>query len=93
MPAGFLFSSLKAARWTAPLASFLFFFMSEIAKAYEPKEVEQRWYANWLEAGCFKAEADSAKEPYAIMIPPPNVTGMLHICIIRTLEKSYRKII
>ena len=53
--------------------------MSEIAKAYEPKEVEQRWYTNWLEAGCFKAVADSAKEPYAIMIPPPNVTGMLHM--------------
>ena len=49
--------------------------MSEIAKAYEPKEVEQRWYANWLEAGCFKGVADPAKEPYAIMIPPPNVTG------------------
>ena len=53
--------------------------MSEIAKAYEPKEVEQRWYTNWLEAGCFKGVADSAKEPYAIMIPPPNVTGMLHM--------------
>ena len=53
--------------------------MSEIAKSYEPKEVEQRWYANWLEAGCFKGVADPAKEPYAIMIPPPNVTGMLHM--------------
>ncbi len=53
--------------------------MTEIAKAYEPKEVEQRWYANWLEAGCFKGVADPAKEPYAIMIPPPNVTGMLHM--------------
>ncbi|HKK19407.1 MAG TPA: valine--tRNA ligase [Opitutales bacterium] len=53
--------------------------MSEIAKAYEPKEVEARWYANWLEAGCFKAVADPEREPYAIMIPPPNVTGMLHM--------------
>ncbi|WP_269526945.1 valine--tRNA ligase [Coraliomargarita parva] len=53
--------------------------MSEIAKAYEPKEVEQRWYANWLEAGCFKGQVDDAREPYAIMIPPPNVTGMLHM--------------
>ena len=53
--------------------------MSEIAKAYEPKEVEARWYSNWLEAGCFKAVADEAREPYAIMIPPPNVTGMLHM--------------
>ena len=53
--------------------------MSEIAKAYEPKEVEQRWYQNWLEAGCFKAEVDAERPPYAIMIPPPNVTGMLHM--------------
>jgi len=53
--------------------------MSDIAKAYEPKEVESRWYASWLDAGCFKAEADPAREPYAIMIPPPNVTGMLHM--------------
>ena len=53
--------------------------MTEIAKAYEPKQVEPRWYANWLEAGCFKATADQAREPYAIMIPPPNVTGMLHM--------------
>jgi valyl-tRNA synthetase len=53
--------------------------MSEIAKAYEPKEVEQNWYAKWLEAGCFKGSADPEREPYAIMIPPPNVTGMLHM--------------
>ena len=53
--------------------------MSEIAKAYEPKQVESRWYASWLEAGCFKASVDAEREPYAIMIPPPNVTGMLHM--------------
>ena len=53
--------------------------MTEIAKAYEPKQVEMRWHANWLEAGCFKATADGEREPYAIMIPPPNVTGMLHM--------------
>ncbi len=53
--------------------------MPEIAKAYEPKEVEQSWYARWLEAGCFKAKADPGREPFAIMIPPPNVTGMLHM--------------
>ncbi|MGB0409571.1 MAG: valine--tRNA ligase [Opitutales bacterium] len=53
--------------------------MSEIAKAYEPKEVEARWYRQWLEAGCFKAVAEAEREPYAIMIPPPNVTGMLHM--------------
>lgn len=53
--------------------------MSEIAKAYEPQEVESRWYTKWIESGCFKAAADASREPYAIMIPPPNVTGMLHM--------------
>ncbi len=53
--------------------------MSQIAKAYDPKEVEPHWYAKWLEAGCFKAAVDPNRLPYAIMIPPPNVTGMLHM--------------
>lgn len=53
--------------------------MTEISKVYEPEAVEQRWYAKWLEAGCFKAELNEEREPYAIMIPPPNVTGMLHM--------------
>lgn len=53
--------------------------MSEIAKAYEPQEVEAHWYAKWLESGCFKASVQMEREPYAIMIPPPNVTGMLHM--------------
>lgn len=53
--------------------------MTEISKVYEPEAVEQRWYAQWLESGCFKAQVDSEREPYAIMIPPPNVTGMLHM--------------
>ncbi len=53
--------------------------MTEISKVYEPEAVEQRWYAKWLEAGCFKAKLDEKREPYAIMIPPPNVTGMLHM--------------
>lgn len=53
--------------------------MTDIPKTYEPETVEQRWYARWLEAGCFKAQVDKEREPYAIMIPPPNVTGMLHM--------------
>ena len=53
--------------------------MSEIPKAYEPEAVENRWYAEWLSAGCFKAVADPKRQPYAIMIPPPNVTGRLHM--------------
>ncbi len=52
----------------------------ELAKTYEPKAVEERWYADWLEQGCFHADPDrvSAQRPaYSIVIPPPNVTGVL----------------
>ncbi len=51
--------------------------MSEISKAYNPSEVEDKWYKTWVESGCFKGVADSSKEAYSIVIPPPNVTGVL----------------
>jgi valyl-tRNA synthetase len=47
------------------------------SKAYNPENVENRWYSAWKDAGCFKGDATSEKPPYAIMIPPPNVTGVL----------------
>ncbi len=53
--------------------------MSELAKAYEPQAVEEKWYAAWLAAGCFKADETSGKDSYSIVIPPPNVTGILHL--------------
>jgi valyl-tRNA synthetase len=56
--------------------------MSEIPKAYEPQSVEDKWYDFWLKQGCFTAEPArvSDKRPaYSIVIPPPNVTGMLHM--------------
>ena len=53
--------------------------MSEIPKAYEPQSVEDKWYDFWLKQGCFTANAQSAKPAYSIVIPPPNVTGMLHM--------------
>ena len=53
--------------------------MTEIAKAYDPKVVEAYWAQQWMEKGSFAASVDGEKEPYAIMIPPPNVTGMLHM--------------
>ena len=53
--------------------------MTEIAKAYDPKEIETYWYQKWTESGSFDASVDLDKEPYSIMIPPPNVTGMLHM--------------
>jgi valyl-tRNA synthetase len=54
--------------------------MSEsLAKAYEPKDVERRWYAFWEERGLFKAHPASPRPPFCIVLPPPNVTGSLHI--------------
>ncbi len=51
----------------------------ELQKSYEPSEVEARWYKYWLEEGLFKAEDKSDKKPFSIVIPPPNVTGILHM--------------
>ena len=49
----------------------------ELAKAYYPKIVEDKWYNTWIEKGFFKANPISKKEPFTIVIPPPNVTGVL----------------
>ena len=51
----------------------------ELAKAYEPREVEDRIYDFWLSGGYFHAERDPEKKPYTIVIPPPNITGQLHM--------------
>jgi len=48
-------------------------------KNYNPKVVEERLYKNWLEEKYFHAEVDKSKEPYSIVIPPPNITGQLHM--------------
>jgi valyl-tRNA synthetase len=53
--------------------------MEDLPKAYNPKEVEERLYALWEERGYFKADPKSKKEPYTIVLPPPNVTGVLHM--------------
>ncbi len=50
-----------------------------IAKTYNPSEFEDKLYKNWVEKGYFHAEADESKEPFTIVIPPPNVTGQLHM--------------
>lgn len=50
-----------------------------IAKTYDPKQVESRWYKAWLDADCFAARVDTTKEPFSIVMPPPNVTGALHM--------------
>ena len=51
----------------------------ELGKLYEPKEVEDKIYQYWLENDCFKATIDPDKKPYTIVIPPPNITGQLHM--------------
>ncbi len=51
--------------------------MSQISKAYEPQDVEKKWYSRWVEDRCFHADETSSKPAYSIVIPPPNVTGML----------------
>ena len=51
----------------------------ELAKAYEPKAVEEKWYREWETGGFFHARVPSDKEPYSIVIPPPNITGVLHM--------------
>ena len=52
---------------------------TELSKAYDPTEVEARWYPFWMDQGYFRAEATSSKPPFCIVLPPPNVTGSLHL--------------
>ncbi|HHX17997.1 MAG TPA: valine--tRNA ligase [Clostridium sp.] len=53
--------------------------MNNMAKTYDPKQVEDRIYNEWTEKGYFHAEVDQEKTPYTIVIPPPNITGQLHM--------------
>lgn len=52
---------------------------TNIPSVYDPKNVEEKWYKFWEEENLFRAEIDPEKEPFTIVIPPPNVTGQLHI--------------
>jgi valyl-tRNA synthetase len=51
----------------------------ELDKTYEPQNVEEKWYRVWKQSGFFHAEPDPQREPYCITIPPPNITGSLHM--------------
>lgn len=51
----------------------------ELAKTYDPQSVEDRLYKFWVDGGYFHAKADPDKDPYTIVIPPPNITGQLHM--------------
>ncbi len=51
----------------------------DLAKSFEPRDIEQRWYQYWEQSGHFRAGMDAAQPAYCIMLPPPNVTGTLHM--------------
>ena len=51
----------------------------ELPKVYEPREVEGRVYEMWEKNGCFEGHRDPDKRPFTIVMPPPNVTGQLHM--------------
>ncbi len=51
--------------------------MAEISKAYDPQAAEEKWYAHWLAEGYFTADPTSSKPPFSIVMPPPNITGVL----------------
>lgn len=51
----------------------------QMPKTYEPQEAEDRIYQNWMEKGYFHTEIDRSKKPYCIVMPPPNITGQLHM--------------
>jgi valyl-tRNA synthetase len=61
---------------------------SEIPKAYEPGKIEKKWYDFWLKQGYFSPKIDPKKKPFVIIMPPPNVTGELHLghALTATLE-------
>ena len=53
--------------------------LSKISKSYDPKEVEDRTYKFWMDNGYFKPKIQRDKKPFVIIMPPPNVTGELHL--------------
>ena len=62
--------------------------MTELSKTYDPKPIEKSWYQYWEEHGLFSADPTSEKPPYCIILPPPNVTGVLHMghALVDTLQ-------
>ena len=53
--------------------------MQQLPKSYDAKQAEAKWYAWWCERGFFRADPARGGTPYSIVIPPPNVTGILHM--------------
>ncbi|MFA5803066.1 MAG: valine--tRNA ligase [Melioribacteraceae bacterium] len=65
--------------------------LADIPKAYNPKDAEDKWYKYWEDHNLYHSEVDESKTPYTIVIPPPNITGILHIGHIlnNTLQDIY----
>ena len=63
----------------------------ELPKTYDPKQVEERIYQTWMDKGYFHAEVDKTKKPFTIVIPPPNVTGQLHMG--HALDETFQDIL
>lgn len=68
----------------------------ELAKSFEPADIESRWYPIWEQRGYFRAGTDSSKPSFSIQLPPPNITGILHMghafnqTVMDTLTRFYR---
>jgi len=60
----------------------------ELTKNFEPQQIDNKWYSHWVDKGYFNSNVDATKEPYTIVIPPPNVTGVLHMghCLNNTIQ-------
>ena len=76
---GFQFYKLAQSRnsfapinWEVPMTT-------ELSEGYQPGDVEIQWFDRWVESGCFRGNENGSKEAYSIVIPPPNVTGILHL--------------
>jgi valyl-tRNA synthetase len=70
--------------------------MTDLAKTYDPAAIESRWYQEWLDCRYFHADAATPKAPFCIVIPPPNVTGSLHMghaltCAIQDILVRWRR--
>ncbi|MBC7325834.1 MAG: class I tRNA ligase family protein, partial [Moorella sp. (in: Bacteria)] len=53
--------------------------LSSLSTTYDPHQVEQKWYQYWMDHQLFRAEVDGEGQPFSMVIPPPNVTGSLHL--------------
>ena len=72
-----------------PIIQYIFFLtMSELPKSYDACEVEKKLYSFWEEGGFFQADPQAERTPFSIVMPPPNVTGVLHMghALVNTLQ-------